>query len=148
MPPPRSITNARQPVSRAKSKYEGERNAKVQELVQKLRDSTQETCTKLSDWGLPGAIEVEENPGGVPQSLLDNSRVVIAQGGVQKITNMIQVRVVGERGSWVRGLRVFFLSTMVSSVAALAITFSLAGHASYPGRSLDDHRRVGQDAGH
>ena len=87
------IDTFRQPVSRAKSKYEGERDAKVQELVQKLRDSTQETCSKLSDWGLPGAIELEENPGGVPQSLLDNSRVVIAQGGVQKITDMIQVRV-------------------------------------------------------
>lgn len=73
-------------LSNALTDYRQQRSELTDELVKRLRASTQTTVEKLGEWNLPAAIEISLNPDALPQTLLDAVSGVRDSGGMAKIT--------------------------------------------------------------
>eukprot|EP00045_Choanoeca_perplexa_P013490 m.153355 g.153355 ORF g.153355 m.153355 type:complete len:893 (+) comp16368_c0_seq3:1586-4264(+) len=77
-------------VHQASERYAEQRNQHIAEKINRLRACTSKSVEGLLGMGLPGAIQVEENPDSVPETLLQHCQEVQAKGDIRWLESKME----------------------------------------------------------
>eukprot|EP00039_Didymoeca_costata_P023647 m.7799 g.7799 ORF g.7799 m.7799 type:complete len:906 (+) comp3776_c0_seq1:146-2863(+) len=71
------------------SDYKIKQDTRTADIIDKLRQATRDTVSALGDMNLPAAIQVTEDPGTLPEALLNQGREIVDRGGPEELERLI-----------------------------------------------------------
>eukprot|EP00730_Choanoeca_flexa_P020286 TRINITY_DN9918_c0_g1_i1.p1 TRINITY_DN9918_c0_g1~~TRINITY_DN9918_c0_g1_i1.p1 ORF type:complete len:877 (+),score=239.98 TRINITY_DN9918_c0_g1_i1:62-2692(+) len=77
-------------VHKAAERYAERRDAHIAQQINRLRQATHRSVEALLAMGLPGAVQVDDDPNSIPESLQSNCREIQESGGTAWLESKIE----------------------------------------------------------